>query len=54
MPKGNKKNVHADLAQSVKDQVEFVYVSNIDEALEEVFGRDIWREGNGAKVEARL
>lgn len=54
MPKANKKNVHADLPQTVQDQVEFVYVTKIEEALEEVFGVGIWRSGHGAKVEARL
>jgi ATP-dependent Lon protease len=54
LPKRNKKDVEADLPQSVKRDVEFVFISTVDQLLEEVFGKAIWRHGEGPKIEARL
>ncbi|KAK1923408.1 Lon protease C-terminal proteolytic domain-containing protein [Papiliotrema laurentii] len=53
MPTRNRKDVEADLPDSVRNEIRFVYVSTIDEALEEVWGHDLWRAG-GPKTEARL
>lgn len=59
LPKRNRKDVQADLPESVKSQLEIVFVSTVEEALEEVWGREIWAVGvgsgrGGGKVEARL
>jgi len=58
LPKRNRKDVQADLPESVRSELNIAFASTIDEALEEVWGRDIWAAGvggaRGVKVEARL
>ncbi|RSH93124.1 hypothetical protein EHS25_007477 [Saitozyma podzolica] len=54
LPKRNFKDVQADLPQSMRTQMSFAYVGTIEEALEEVWGRDVWAVKGGARVEARL
>jgi len=54
LPKRNRKDVEADLPESVRNEITFVFLSTVDQAIEEVFGKDIWRQGEGIRVEARL
>jgi hypothetical protein len=54
LPKRNFKDVQADLPESTTKQMNFAYVGTIEEALEEVWGRDVWAVKSGARVEARL
>jgi ATP-dependent Lon protease len=57
MPSRNKKDIQADLPVSIKDEVEFRFVGSIEEALEVVWGSEIWARGSGGKgyrIEARL
>jgi ATP-dependent Lon protease len=54
LPKRNFKDVQADLPESTRKQMGFAYVGTIEEALEEVWGRDVWAVKGGARVEARL
>lgn len=53
LPKRNRKDVEADLPESVRNEIAFVFVSTIDEALTEVYGRDVWRK-EPDRHEARL
>lgn len=54
LPKRNRKDVEADLPESVRSEITFVFLSTVDQAIEEVFGKDIWRQGEGTRIEARL
>jgi ATP-dependent Lon protease len=54
LPRRNFKDVKADLPESTRRRIEFKYVSTIEEAIEEVWGRGIWANKGGGKVEARL
>lgn len=54
LPKRNRKDVEADLPESVRNEMTFIFLSTVDQAIEEVFGKDIWRQGEGIRVEARL
>ena len=54
LPKRNRKDVEADLPESVRGEITFVFLSTVDQAIEEVFGKDIWRQGEGTRIEARL
>lgn len=58
----NQKDVETDISDQVREEVEFKFVRTIEEALEEVWGSEIWVGTSGAgtkgeekeKVEARL
>lgn len=58
LPHRNRKDVQSDLPESVRSQLEITYISSIEEALEDVWDKDIWASGaglgKGVKVEARL
>ncbi|WWD20449.1 ATP-dependent protease La [Kwoniella shandongensis] len=53
MPAGNKKEVDSDVPEQVKKDIQFVFVASIEEAIEEVWGKEIWSEGK-VRVDARL
>ncbi|WWC95654.1 ATP-dependent protease La [Kwoniella sp. B9012] len=60
LPRTNRPDVEADIPDLVKKEIHFVYVDKIEQAIEEVWGKDIW-VGPGAgerdmrvKVDARL
>jgi len=58
LPLRNKKDVQSDLPESVRSNLNIAFASTIEEALEEVWGKDIWAPGmglgKGVKVEAHL
>ncbi|EIW71323.1 hypothetical protein TREMEDRAFT_67699 [Tremella mesenterica DSM 1558] len=54
LPKKNLREVMADLPESVKDEMDFVFVGTIEEALEEVWGKDIWTDTSRPRLEAKL
>ncbi|WVW87102.1 ATP-dependent protease La [Kwoniella bestiolae CBS 10118] len=58
LPRSNRPDVSADVPSQVKEDITFVYVDKIEQAIEEVWGKDIWVGGGekelGLKVDARL
>ncbi|KAK8849818.1 ATP-dependent protease La [Kwoniella newhampshirensis] len=52
MPAGNRKEVESDVPQQVKKDIQFVFVASIEDAIEEVWGKEIWagKSGSGAGV----
>jgi ATP-dependent Lon protease len=58
MSERNKKDVEADIPDSIKQDVEFRFVRTIGEALEIVWGKEVWALGSGpdgrSRTEARL
>ncbi|WWC66051.1 ATP-dependent protease La [Kwoniella dejecticola CBS 10117] len=56
LPRTNRPDVMADVPELVKKDIEFVFVDKIEQAIEEVWGKEIWAGGEGAsaKVDARL
>ena len=55
LPYANRKDVEQDVAREVRDQVEFVFVKTVKEALEAAFGKGTlgWRVER-VLVESRL
>jgi ATP-dependent Lon protease len=53
LPERNKKDVQADLPDSLKKELDIEHVSSIEALLEAVWGTGIW-VGGRSKVEARL
>jgi ATP-dependent Lon protease len=53
LPERNRKDVQADLPESLKREVEIEHVGTVEALLEAVWGRDVW-VGGASKVEARL
>lgn len=55
----NEKDVKADIPDSIKSEVEFKFVKTIEEALDLIWGNEIW-VGSGSlgmqngRLEARL
>ncbi|KAF5353538.1 hypothetical protein D9756_008013 [Leucocoprinus leucothites] len=46
LPYSNRKDVEHDVPKEIKDEIEFAFVRNVGEALEEAFGKDVvegWR-----------
>jgi ATP-dependent Lon protease len=60
MSERNRKDVDADIPDSIKQDVEFRFVKTIRDALEIVWGKDVWSDTRGdvvggkARSEARL
>lgn len=59
MSERNRKDVDADIPDSIKQDVEFRFVKTIKEALEIVWGKEVWSGGDGViggkvRSEARL
>jgi ATP-dependent Lon protease len=62
LPSRNRKDVQNDLPESVRKEIQFAFVATIDEALEEVWSKEIWAAGvdkvvmqrSGRRGEARL
>ncbi|KAF8515717.1 ATP-dependent protease La [Hysterangium stoloniferum] len=56
LPAGNRKDVEHDVPREVKEQMEFIFVSTLQEALSAAFGPDglEWRRAGGLQVESRL
>lgn len=54
MPRRNEKDVLADVSDEVRAEIDFRYVGTIEEALEVVWGSEVWKSGERAKVDARL
>ncbi|WVR07914.1 ATP-dependent protease La [Kwoniella sp. DSM 27419] len=62
LPRSNRGDVQADIPQQVRDDIRFVYVDRIEEAIEGVWGKGIWAsgasgaasDGRSARVNARL
>ena len=53
LPDRNRKDVQADLPESIKRDVQIEHVGSVEALLEAVWGREVWGGGIG-KVEARL
>ncbi|ORY34573.1 Lon protease C-terminal proteolytic domain-domain-containing protein [Naematelia encephala] len=55
LPRRNRKDVQADLPESVRKSLEIIYVDQIEEVLQEVWGKEVWADGRDAvRVDARL
>jgi ATP-dependent Lon protease len=57
VPWANRKDVEHDVAPEIRNEMEFVFVRTVQEALEAAFGKSvvIWRRGEGAVLlESRL
>lgn len=53
LPERNRKDVQADLPDSLRRELDIQHVGSVEALLETVWGRDVW-VGGGSKVEARL
>lgn len=55
IPYANRKDVEQDVAREIRDEMEFVFVRTVEEALEAAFGKGTldWRMRN-VLVESRL
>jgi ATP-dependent Lon protease len=53
LPERNRKDVQADLPESVKRDIQIQHVGSVEALLEAVWGREVWVGGVG-KAEARL
>ena len=56
LPYANRKDVEQDVAREIRNQIEFVFVQTVEEALEAAFGKGrlSWRLQNSINVESRL
>lgn len=58
LPWANRKEVEHDVALEIRNEMEFVFVRTVHEALAAAFGKGAlaWRSGEGASVllESRL
>ncbi|WRT69873.1 ATP-dependent protease La [Kwoniella shivajii] len=60
LPRSNRPDVEADIPELVKNEIRFVYVDKIEQAIEEVWGKEIWVNGGKdissakARIDARL
>lgn len=56
LPYANRKDVEQDVAREIRNQIEFVFVQTVEEALEAAFGKGrlSWRLPNSIIVESRL
>ena len=58
LPGRNRKDVQSDLPESVRSRLTIAFISSIEEALEEIWGREVWTCEISAlrrvKAEARL
>jgi ATP-dependent Lon protease len=53
LPERNRKDVQADLPDSIRRDITIEHVASVEALLEAVWGREVWVGGTG-KVEARL
>jgi ATP-dependent Lon protease len=53
LPERNRKDVQADLPESIRRDITIEHVASVEALLEAVWGREVWVGGSG-KVEARL
>lgn len=55
LPWGNRKDVEHDVALEIRNEMEFVFVKTVGEALEAAFGKDVltWRR-QALMLESRL
>lgn len=55
LPWANRKDVEHDVAAEIRNEMEFVFVRTVGEALEAAFGKDtlVWRT-NSLLMESRL
>jgi hypothetical protein len=54
LPLRNRKDVQNDLPESLRNDMSIEFVGTVEELLEEVWGKDVWSNGQGIKLEARL
>ncbi|WWC73858.1 ATP-dependent protease La [Kwoniella pini CBS 10737] len=56
LPRTNRPDVMTDVPELVRNDIQFIYVDKIEQAIEEVWGKDIWAGGDKdfIKVDARL
>ena len=56
LPWANRKDVEHDVAREIRDDMEFVFVKTVEEALDAAFGKGTlgWRRPRHVMMESRL